>query len=312
VKREATADAISDRDRASATPALRRHEARAPVVSKPLGAERERTLSAQQDCFFRAVTTPESEPALLDDAAAARLVTASARLSALDRLEIYRQAYHARLIECLADDYSVLQVMLGDQAFEALARAYIHHHPSRGPSLNRFGAALPEFCRRQPLPEPVFAANLASLEWAIVDAIHAPTVSGITAQAVAEVSPERWPTARLRPNPSLRILVHDYPANQYFQAVRGGGSAPVPSRAPSTVAVYRTGMSVWRMELAPGFVALVECLASGVALGDALSRVEPLLGGETEAEQAQTLGNWFRHTVSSGLFCALEFGSTEK
>ena len=43
-----------------------------------------------------------------------RVVLPSSRLSSLERLDIYRQAYRARLVECLADDYPVLQHALGE------------------------------------------------------------------------------------------------------------------------------------------------------------------------------------------------------
>lgn len=306
MKREATADLVVDRERASATPALRRSVplAAAERAATALG---ERTLASQQRWFLDFVTTPEAAPPALDVSAAAELVTAGPALSAFERLEIYRQAYHARLIECLADDYPVLKTALGDDGFETLARAYIARHPSQGPSLNGFGRALSAFCRVEPLDHGAFAADLAALEWAIVDAIHAPTVRGIDPETLAAVPGERWPQARLVVNPSLRVLELTYPANSFFQAVKSGAVPAIPSPAPTRVAVYRTGRSVWRMELMPGFAALVEWLASGVTLGVALERVEPLLVGADDAERAQTLGNWFRNTVSSGLFSGLGF-----
>ncbi|MDB5220716.1 MAG: hypothetical protein JWO86_8643, partial [Myxococcaceae bacterium] len=76
-----------------------------------------------------------------------RYVTAGPRLSAADRFDIYRSGYHARLFECLLDDYPVLAAMLDSECFEALCRAYVDRHPSVSPNLNGFGRHMASFCR---------------------------------------------------------------------------------------------------------------------------------------------------------------------
>ncbi|MEK7821245.1 MAG: putative DNA-binding domain-containing protein, partial [Pseudomonadota bacterium] len=47
------------------------------------------------------------------------------RSSAGDRLNVYRQSYFARLIECVADDYPALQYLLGEDGFVDRLRAAI-------------------------------------------------------------------------------------------------------------------------------------------------------------------------------------------
>jgi hypothetical protein len=264
-----------------------------------------RSLEWQQQWFAAIVSTPESLPAPVDAESASRLVTASATQSALERLEIYRASYHARLIECLVDDYPVLQHALGEEAFERLCRAYIARFPSRSPSLNSFGRHMSEFCKSEPLPGSGFAADLAELEWAIVLSIHAPTASVLTMEALAQVPVEHWPEARLEPNPSLRILSFEYPVNAYLQAYRQGGQPEMGAPAASTVAVYRTGRSVWRLELSPALVTLIESLVGGATLSDSLSRVEPFLAEMSEAEASALVMGWFQSSVSSGLFSAV-------
>ena len=74
----------------------------------------------------------------------------------------------------------------------------------------------------------------------------------------------------------------------------------------NTLAVYRTGRSVWRLELGPALVVLVESLAYGATLADALGKVEPLLTGMPEAEAGALVMGWFQTSVSSGLFSALK------
>jgi hypothetical protein len=305
VNREPTADALGLHERASATPARAEFQPESRLGSAPSWTLGKLDLRAQQQWFADIVSTPEAEPAPVDERSAARLITPSATLSSLERIDIYRQCYHARLIECLLDDYPVLQHALGEEAFEALCRRYIARHPSRAPSLNFFGRHMADFCRTEALPEPAFAADLAALEWAVVLGIHAPTAPTIGFEDLGEVPPERWPGARFTVNPSLRVLRFDYPVNAYLHAYRNEQSPTVPDPGKSAVAVYRTGRSVWRLELEPTMVTLIESLAVGATLEAALGEVQALLSERSEEDAARLVSHCFQHSVSSGLFSAV-------
>ncbi len=311
VNREATADALGLHERASATPSAEHthHPQRGRLGAAPAWTEGALSLRAQQEWFAAIVSTPEAEPAPLDERSAARLIKPSATLSSAERVDIYRRGYHARLIECLVDDYPVLQHALGEDTFETLCRAYIAAHPSRAPSLNYFGRHMSEFCRTQPLPVPGFAADLAALEWAIVLSIHAETAHAIDFADLGKVPAERWPGARFTLNPSLRILHLEYPVNAYLQAYRRRQSPTVQGPRPVAVAVYRTGRSVWRLELEPTLVALIESLSEGATLEAALAEVQRLVADKPEEEAARLVSYCFRESVSSGLFSAISVAS---
>lgn len=305
MNREPTTDALGLHERASATPERAPANREARVGSAPDWVNGELSLRRHQEWFLAVITAPEHEPAPVDSTSAGRLVTPSSTLSSLARLEIYRRSYQARLIECLADDYPVLQETLGEEAFEGLCRAYIDEHPSTEPSLNRFGRHMADFCRNHPLSDPDFAADLAALEWAVVLAIHAPTAPPLTAEDLARLSIESWPEIRLVPNPSLGVHAFGYPVNAYLSARRRGDAVALPVARECSVAVYRTEQSVWRLELTPPMATLVESLSRGETLGASLSLVAAQLDGVTEAEAAQNVSTWFRHAVSSGLFSGI-------
>ncbi|HTA90395.1 MAG TPA: hypothetical protein VK745_12485, partial [Polyangiaceae bacterium] len=86
---------------------------------------------------------------------------------------------------------------------------------------------------------------------------------------------------------------------------RNGESVALPTPLANTVAVYRTGKSVWRLELDSAMVTLVEALAAGETLAASLERVQAQLGDRTEQEAAALVSTCFQHSVSSGLFSAL-------
>lgn len=262
-------------------------------------------LRHEQLWFARAVMTPEFEAVAATDEDASRMLTRGPRLSAVDRLEIYRRSYHARLIECLADDYSVLKGAIGDAEFDELCRGYIALHPSRGPNLNFFGRNFETFCRAQ-APEPFahrsFVADLASLEWAIVEVIHAPSSEQLTLEGLRDVPMEAWATARLIPNSAFRLLSFENPVNEYFQAVRDDKKPPLPSPARSATVVYRSGPTVWRMDLTVPMFEVLSALVGGETLGESLSRAEASFGPIDEDEAANRVLSWFREWVGSGLF----------
>jgi Putative DNA-binding domain len=265
-----------------------------------------RSLAELQTVFFQAITTPQAAPLHLDERAAAALLTASATLTARERLELYRDGYHARLIECLADDYPALQHALGEAEFESLCRDYIVARPSLGPNLNVYGRHMPEFCRSYAHVDSAFLSELAALEWAIARAVHAAGGAALQPADLADVAPDVWPHVKLIVNPALAVLTGQYPVNAYFQAWRAGESPAIPAPSPSVVAVYRTGRSVWRLPLNSGMAQLLALLAAGKPLADATLTVTAQLTLDGETEAVNLVTRWFSTAVSSGLFSGLE------
>jgi hypothetical protein len=268
-------------------------------------------LREAQAWFANAVMVPESEPSALGAEAAAQELTAGPRLKPLERLEIYRTSYHARLIECLADDYPALRAALGERSFEALCRAYIARHPSAGPSLNWFGARMSTFCRSELALEcRAFAADLASLEWAIVEVIHAAAGPRLTVEKVAQMPAEAWTDARLDVTPAFRLVRAEFPVNAFFQAFRDGSCPAMPAPAASATAVYRSGPTVWRMDLTPPMATLLGRLVTGATLGEALEDAATEFDGVPEEVVGRQLMSWFQSWISGGLFTGITLDAT--
>jgi Putative DNA-binding domain len=265
------------------------------------------TLREKQLWFAGAMTRPASERETVVDNETAELLTAGPRLTALERFEIYRRGYYARLVECLADDYPALQHALGEESFDSICRTYIARFPSHGPSLNAFGRHMPVFCGDPDVLSalsvpPGFAADLAKLEWAIVEVIHAPSSPPLTLDDLREIQADAWAGARLAPNTALRLLRLQYPVNAYFQAFRDGNDPRIPSTEASATAVYRSGPTVWRWDLSPAMIDVLSALIAGETLGESLARAAPHVVSLSEAEATGQVMGWFREWVASGLF----------
>ena len=266
-----------------------------------------------------AITGAEADA---DPKAVERYVTPGPRLSAAERFDIYRSGYHARLVECLLDDYPVLAAMLSrneadEGRFDALCRAYVDRHPSASPNLNGFGRHMASFCREVDLagfPRFAslgrFASDLAALEWALVEVLHAETAPPLDIDALQALPPEAWAAARFIRSDALRILRFEYPVNAVFIANRIDDVVPeVPAPSPNAVAVYRRDMQLWRMDLTPAMLGVLEPLVLGKSLGEALETVEAeCTDPEVLAQTGANLMVWFREWVDAGFFTRVELG----
>lgn len=224
-----------------------------------------RRLVDDQGWLVRAITATRVP------APARRLATIS--IAAETGLAIYRHAYHARLEECLADDFPALRGLLGEAAFSALAARVIRTHPPREATLNRYGRRLVQLLRQ----DPGLSCDLARLEWALVEAIHAPLAPALEAAVLAALPPTAWAGLRLRPAPSLRIVTSRWAIDTcYRQHLRGEAVTPPPPGGQG-VLVLRRPDGMRRLAVSPGTARLLSALVRGRPLAAALaaSRLAP-------------------------------------
>ena len=75
---------------------------------------------------------------------------ADAKLSAVDRLDVYANMYFFRMLDVLRDDYAKVVAVVGDDAFHNLVTDYLVACRPAHPSLREVGARLPGFLARHP------------------------------------------------------------------------------------------------------------------------------------------------------------------
>lgn len=260
-------------------------------------------LETAQSWLLGVVTHPESvaqgvesEASRVAPSELSSVIRATPTASALDRLEIYHSGYFARLEECLADDYSAVKFALGEPAFETLCRDYVQRHPSRHPNLNTFGARFAEFAEERVSEIGQFVVELAKLEWAIVEVVHAPSSDSFTASALENVPPEALGDVRFSPSAAARLLFFEYPVNEYLQAVLQDRHPEIPGPAPCTVLLVRRAYRNRRMVLEPDQARVLGKLLAGECLAHALSSI---------AANESEVGGWFRSWTELGVFAGL-------
>lgn len=227
-------------------------------------------------------------------------------------LRIYRHAYTARLIGALRDNFGVLPLVLGDEAFDALALAYIEAHPSQHPSIRWFGDRLPEFmvAHEDLVPHPG-VTDLARMEWALRGAFDAADASAIDATALAGVPGDAWPSLVFEPLPSVQLLALNWDVEPVWRALKDADpqtapELPEPRAHEHTLLVWRQGLEARWRSLDVAAARLLGGALAGETFG-ALCEIAAAEVGEMQAalHAAGALRGW----LDDGLFSAWRVGA---
>jgi hypothetical protein len=240
-------------------------------------------------------------------APAGAVILPSKTLKPQQRVEIYVDAYLARLVDALHDDFPAVTRFLGHRAFHALARAYLEKYPSRSWSLNPLGRRLPEFLSgnvRVPKREAVRA--LAAVEVAMAEVFDETAASPLTPADFATLDAVQFITSSLSFVPTFRLLQVDYDVNPYIDAVRQERDQTPPLRKKrSWIAVYRKDFKVWRLDLRePAYQGLSVLRQKGRTVSSAVAAIARCWKGTPEALPAQ-IKQWFGEWSSEGFFSAI-------
>jgi hypothetical protein len=238
------------------------------------------------------------------------VVLPSKTLSALERLDIYRDMYLPRMEEALTIDYPALKHFLGAEEFMRLVSRYVGVYPSRSYTLNMLGDRLPEFVATLgDLQEKEFCVDLARLEYALTVVFDAKETPPLTPDAVQAVPDEAWEPARLQPIEAFRLLAFDYPVSQYIGAVDEENRFPQVAPKKTWVVAYRRNYQVHRMDLTEPAYNLLSALISGRTMGEAIMSI--LTRKRRPTVKEPQLFEWFRDWMAEGLFQAVELGEAK-
>lgn len=258
------------------------------------------TLRAQQLAFAAATA----------DGAAPGTLLADSPDGGPPRLGVYRHAYRARLREALADNFEILALAMGDEAFAALADAYITAHPSTQPSIRWFGHRLAEFMAALVeaddgrVPHPAFI-DFARMDWALRAAFDAADAPAIGREALAGWAPQDFAALRLQPHPSVQRVRLDWAIEAAWRVLReheaetGDEPAlPAPEPRPHGLLVWRRGLhTLWR-SLDAVEAALLEGLCRGESFAELCERAAAASsagggdGSDAAARAATALAQW--------------------
>jgi hypothetical protein len=273
------------------------------------------SLDTAQHWLRRLITEPEGVEAGLaavsdpQGAQLAALIRGDRGIAAVDRLSVYANAYFARLRACLRDDFPALARALGPAAFHDLVKTYLMMHPPTRPSLRHAGAHLAEHLATEPFAEIFarrcgYAADLARLEWAMVEAFYAQDAPTLTRDELAAVAPERWPSLRFEAAPSLQLLTCAWPAPAVRERFDCEPAETAWDEAPD-LANDTTHIRVWRSEEGVRYRTMerieLDALNSARAGEDFAAICDRLVPKLGEAAAASKAAAWLSSWVREGL-----------
>ncbi|QDY43929.1 HvfC/BufC N-terminal domain-containing protein [Candidatus Pantoea soli] len=188
------------------------------------------------------------------------------------RFAIYRNNVMASLVDVLADNFPVLQAQVGRDFFRAMAAAFIRQHPPASPVLASYGGQLASWMATfAPLASWPWLADMAALEFACVDALHAADRDRETVTLCAGFDPE---SDGLVLDPSLRVVTSSWAIFSIWCAHQTeDAQAAVDPLQAENVLLFRLQDDVRLMPVSRGQAAFVRALLNGNTLLAALDAV---------------------------------------
>jgi hypothetical protein len=140
------------------------------------------------------------------------------------RLAVYRDTARATLGNALALTYPAVRRLVGAEFFDAAAQAFIDAQLPRSGCLNDYGAGYPAFiaafaAEHASAAGLSYLADVATLEWAVNQALHAPDQPALDLARLAGLDEAAMATLRLIPHPSISLLFLEFPADLIWRAV---------------------------------------------------------------------------------------------
>jgi len=239
------------------------------------------------------------QPLRLSDEVRGRLegvYLGSRSLSAIERLDLYRQQFWLRHEDSLAADFPATRHLLGAD-WRDVCRSYLRAHPPSTPSLRELGFDLPHFLAELGTARVgTHIVDMARLEVAYLEVFDAPDEPALDAARVNSLGAREWPFARLQLSQALRVLEVGSPVADRRRAlladVSSDGACETEVGAPSCLAVYRRERALFDLEIPASARDLLAELGRGLPLAAACETVARQRPEAAELLDGH-LGAWF-------------------
>jgi hypothetical protein len=187
------------------------------------------------------------------------------------RFGVYRNNVMSGLLKALASRFPVVEKIVGDEFFAAMARVFVTAQPPRSPLLAAYGDAFPAFVAAfEPARDLPYLADVARLEAARTRAYHAADATPAGADQFATLDGDVVGHLRIALHPSAEIVRSPFPIVTIWAMNSGEQAlAPIEDWHGEDALVARPHLDVQVRTLPPGGAAFLLALAAGRTLGDA-------------------------------------------
>ncbi len=186
------------------------------------------------------------------------------------RFNVYRNNVVSSLSDALAEAYPVVQKLVGEKFFQAMAGVFVRQHPPQSPILFRFAPEFPDFLAAfPPVAKLAYLPDVARLEQARTRSYHAADANPIDGAALATLSPEQMTSAHLVLHPSLQIISSAFPILAIWQKNIDSPEIDIPPNGQD-VLIARPHSQIELHQLPAGAAVFLGSLASGKSLGETI------------------------------------------
>jgi Putative DNA-binding domain len=187
------------------------------------------------------------------------------------RFAVHRNNMVAGLVKVLRGRFPVVEKIVGDEFFGAMAHAFVVEHPPRSPLLASYGDDFAGFITGfAPACQLAYLADVARIEAARTRAYRAADVSPVDPGRFAALDAGTVGAIRVEMHPSVEIIRSPHPIVTIWAMNSGERTlAPIEHWCREDALVARPYLDVEIRSLPPGGAAFLLALASGRPLGEA-------------------------------------------
>lgn len=269
-------------------------------------------LPETYELMWRAITWPTGVADFLNKADAStreqfeRCFHARPGLSAVERLDIYANAYYWRLHGVLVETFPTLAWLLGSKRTQNLITDYLLAHPSTDPDLRHLGLNFPTFIATNPLTSSRAGfVQVAQIEAAVAFALHAADGPTLAREELARLPAAIWPRMRIELAPATRVIACDWDYRALCEARLAGQVAPALDEIADmpegrSVLLWRDGLRVQQRRVSVFEARCLSAFEQGQSFGELCASlssplITPVELARLAAKVAGFLDSWVGH-----------------
>jgi hypothetical protein len=224
-----------------------------------------------RQAMLAAFETPFADALLNADQPVPQGITAHNAAVPTRRFAVYRNNVVVGLVKALRHRFPVVEKIVGEEFFAAMARVFVIEQPPRSALLTTYGDEFAAFIAAfEPARELTYLADVARLEAARTQAYHAADAAPVDANRFAALDTGVVGEIGIELHPSVGVVRSPYPIVTIWAMNSGEQElAPIENWRGEDALVARPYLEVEVRALPPGGAGFLLALAAGRPLREA-------------------------------------------
>ena len=196
------------------------------------------------------------------------------------RYAIYRNNVTTSLIEALEVAFPIVQKLVGNEFFQAMAVIYVRRYPPESPLLMYYGENLPEFLKDfEPVKQLSYLSDIATLEVELRNAYHATDNNNFDPNEFETLNPFEVLNSKVVFADAVRLLASEFPIYSIWLANAQGG--PKNFGSSEKLIITRPEFDPHIRKLTDGEYVFLKSLNDTNTIGEAAAKLDDVKGKES-------------------------------